>query len=526
MLNVKHRASFSLAILMFAVCQALAQIYRPPEPYKMWDTWLFKDGGQYHLFFLQSEPGLTWNTIGHAVSKDLMHWQTLPPIPAKGPPGSWDHGPTLTGITVKQGDRYWLFYGSVGTGHQQIGAMLSRDLMTWEKYSGNPILGSRAPYYDGGSDWRDLYAHYDRTEKVWHGYICARAPGGAASIAHLTSKDLVDWQYLPPVFVSSGEEPAESQPTTNAPKGDQAPTPKGGSSPAMEVPGYFELNGRHYLVFAVGNVQNDTSGRKKSVWGNFYAMSGSRDGPYQLPDRPLLLGSGRNRVDGVIARTIPWGNTRLLYHHTVAARLGGEVTFGTPKLVRQHADGTLWLEYWPGLAKLEKRPIWNDLTKVPKNAQIGPGTWKARKGSLTGASPDETSILWLPISATDTMTTFALDAVTARSAGLVWWWDGQRGAAVTLSPAAKTVSVVQVARAGSGLPHSIVDDIDGVTLASGSQHLRIFVRGRRVEVYLNGCWLLNVGLPDLFAKGRMGLLVEGGAATFGRLRVAELEPMP
>lgn len=46
-----------------------------------------------------------WNTLGRAVSKGLVPWTPLPPIPTKGPKGAWDEQPTLTGMTVKIGGR-------------------------------------------------------------------------------------------------------------------------------------------------------------------------------------------------------------------------------------------------------------------------------------------------------------------------------------------------------------------------------------------------------------------------------------
>ena len=35
--------------------QIFGQIYSPTDPLSMWDTWLFQDKDEYHLFFLQTE---------------------------------------------------------------------------------------------------------------------------------------------------------------------------------------------------------------------------------------------------------------------------------------------------------------------------------------------------------------------------------------------------------------------------------------------------------------------------------------
>ncbi len=80
-----------------------AQIYPPPAPMLMWDTWVFRKGGEVQIFYLQNDPGKIWDSIGRAVLKDLIQWQTLPPIETQGGAGTWDSGPTLTDITIESG---------------------------------------------------------------------------------------------------------------------------------------------------------------------------------------------------------------------------------------------------------------------------------------------------------------------------------------------------------------------------------------------------------------------------------------
>lgn len=179
-----------LIALLFAG-GAEAMIYRPPAPLAMWDTWVFRDGDEYHLFFLQSRPPQTWDTIGRAVSRDLVHWTALPPIPTKGPDGAWDEPPTLTGSTVRDGERVWTFYGSAPDGVQSIGAMIwDGNLRGWVKHPDNPLLVSRPPHYSG-VDWRDLSV-YREADGTWFGFVCAQAGGQAARLP-LRDKTLVAW---------------------------------------------------------------------------------------------------------------------------------------------------------------------------------------------------------------------------------------------------------------------------------------------------------------------------------------------
>jgi hypothetical protein len=699
-----------VAASLAATREGSAQMYRPPEPFGMWDTWLFQDGDDFHLFFLQSEPGLQWNAIGRAVSRDLVHWQPLPPIPTKGAPGEWDFAPTLTGCTVKIGSRYACFYGSP-THAERIGVMLSDDLLHWEKHPDNPILEIRPPHY-GGRDWRDLCAVYDARQGLWHGYVCAQTGGAAPPLKPIGDKTLVAWVTLanldqrggsvltldwaggpadafdgivfgereprrwmagsdfwrrtegeqsdyppetagpdellqvavayagkritiyrngeryreyespgdPVVFASGtaivmglrhvGAAPANrffagtieeariydvaldhaavrslrlGEPSDPPPialwtfedgtatdlagtfppgelhggarieggrlhlNGEDAyvltPAKPGGdaaiahltskdlihwdyhepafSSPDfanMEVPDYFELNGRHYLLFSSGGTRKDTGGRTAAT-GTFYAMADSRDGPYRAPGNCLLLASGRGRFDNYVARTIPYGNTRLLYHHTA----GGPVTWGVPKLVRQNDDGTLWLEYWPGAQALETRVLLDEPKGIPVDDAVGPGQWRVRNSSVT-AQAGGTSILWLPGTVADAMITCAIAAGECERAGLVWRCNGGKGNAVGISARERRIAILEVAAEGA-ISTKLLDDIAGVRMPAGPQHLRVLVRAHRVEVYLNDAWLFGVSLPEAPPSGRIGLLVEGGTAEFASLRVAELEPL-
>ena len=86
----------SLLVLLTAVSvcvvpnrDAVAQIYRPIANNNMWDSYLFRDGDDYHLFYLQNEnyprvdpdrPSWLLASVGRAVSRDLIHWETLPPV--------------------------------------------------------------------------------------------------------------------------------------------------------------------------------------------------------------------------------------------------------------------------------------------------------------------------------------------------------------------------------------------------------------------------------------------------------------
>jgi hypothetical protein len=234
---------------------------------------------------------------------------------------------------------------------------------------------------------------------------------------------------------------------------------------------------------------------------------------------PPAAGTPRGRFDNYVARTIPFGDTRLLYQHTA----GGPVTWGSVRLVRQYPDGTLWQQYWPGLDKLQTRTLLDGLAGVPVEQRTGPGTWAIRGGTAAGTSPDKPSVLWLPVTASDTAITLTLDTSKAKSAGVVWRWDGKRGAGVTVSRVANTVAVVAVRAVEGGIAATLLDDVTGVRMGDGPCHVRVLVRAHRAEVYLNDCWLFGISLTDSPRSGKIGLLVEAGSAAFSRLRIAASE---
>ncbi len=449
------RPSALLTLLLLAAVPwpAVAQIYQPPAPRSMWDTWIFADNGEYQLFFLQSDPGQVWNTIGRAVSRDLVHWTTLPAIQTKGAPGTWDFEPTLTGITLKQGGRYVMFYGAATKQEQRIGVMFSPDLKAWTKHAGNPILVTRGPHY-GGADWRDLFAWRPDPSGPWHAATCARTADGRSAIGHLRSPDLLEWEYLAPLYVN----PEFSD---------------------MEVPEPFELNGRHYLLFSNVRSRKNMSGRKDAA-GTYYVMSDRAEGPYRVTRDSLLLGSGNHRFDVYVGRTLKVGTERLLYSQTV----GGTVSWATPKRIRQRSDGTLWLAYWPGLDRL-----------------------------ITATALDKTNPEpgVQPVTVKDAMITVTIDQRGGKTARIGW----AEGCEVVLDAAA---NLVRISQAGSP-----ADEIEMPGLADQTHHVRLFLRARRAELYLDGRWLFNYRLKGAAAEGNLTL---NGAARYRNLRVATIQPLP
>ena len=52
--------------------------------------------------------------VGHAVSDDLINWETLPAAIEQGTTGAWDDRKVCSGSVFQRDDRYWMAY----SGHQ------------------------------------------------------------------------------------------------------------------------------------------------------------------------------------------------------------------------------------------------------------------------------------------------------------------------------------------------------------------------------------------------------------------------
>lgn len=111
--------------------------------------------------------------IGLAWSDDLRRWELTQPIlrPDDADAGDWERGGLYKPYLVKDGDTYYLFYNAKNQDKRWIestGVATSRDLKTWTRYSGNPIL----PAGPKGSDDDRFASDPDvvRLGKVWAMY--------------------------------------------------------------------------------------------------------------------------------------------------------------------------------------------------------------------------------------------------------------------------------------------------------------------------------------------------------------------
>ncbi|MDO5882930.1 glycoside hydrolase family 32 protein [Ligilactobacillus animalis] len=164
--------------------------------------------GYYHIFYQYHPYSADWGPMhwGHARSKDLVHWESLPI--ALAPDTKADEDGCFSGSAIVKDDVLYLIY----TGHhyyddgdpdhfwQNQNLAYSTDGINFTKYENNPIIAS-AP---------EDNTHHFRDPKVWEKdgkyYMILGSQGkdGVGRAIIYRSDDLKDWQYLGEIAKANG----------------------------------------------------------------------------------------------------------------------------------------------------------------------------------------------------------------------------------------------------------------------------------------------------------------------------------
>lgn len=161
--------------------------YSPPRWWMNDPNGLVYYDGEYHLFYQYHPHDVIWGPMhwGHAVTNDLVHWETLPIALYPDELGTIFSGTVVvdannTSGLVPGGGLIALF--SYNTQTQGIAYSTDRG-RTWQKYAGNPILPALK------KDFRDPKVFWHEATNRW---IMSIAAG--ESIMFLTSPDLRTWE--------------------------------------------------------------------------------------------------------------------------------------------------------------------------------------------------------------------------------------------------------------------------------------------------------------------------------------------
>ena len=144
---------------------------------------MFYKDGVYHLYYQWNPYGSMWEnmTWGHSTSKDLIHWEAQPTAIEADALGAIFSGSC---VVDKKNNQVVAFFTSAGQSQTQSMAISKDNGMTFEKYSGNPILVSNE------EDFRDPKAFWNPEIQKWNLIL---AVGQEMRI--YSSADLKDWTY-------------------------------------------------------------------------------------------------------------------------------------------------------------------------------------------------------------------------------------------------------------------------------------------------------------------------------------------
>lgn len=161
--------------------------YSPPCRWMNDPNGMVYHDGEYHLFYQFHPEGLTWGPMhwGHAVSSDLVHWETLPIALYPDENGTIFSGSVVIDHHNSAGFGEGAMVAFYSYHTQTQGIAYSRDRgRTWTKYEGNPVMDALAP------DFRDPKALWHETSQRWVAPISA-----GQVIQFFTSENLLDWTF-------------------------------------------------------------------------------------------------------------------------------------------------------------------------------------------------------------------------------------------------------------------------------------------------------------------------------------------
>lgn len=157
--------------------------------------------GTYHLFYQYNPAGPLFGVIhwGHAMSKDLVHWQHLP-IALTPTPDSVDAEGCWSGCMVNNNGTPTIIYSGNYQGRQLpcIATSSDEELIHWTKYTGNPVISAPPAELEIG-DFRDHCVW--REGEHWYQLIGSGIKGAGGTALLYRSQDLLHWDYLHPLCV-------------------------------------------------------------------------------------------------------------------------------------------------------------------------------------------------------------------------------------------------------------------------------------------------------------------------------------
>ena len=191
----------------------ITDYYRPSYHFTPLYGWMndpngmvYKDG-EYHLYFQYNPYGSKWGNMhwGHAVSRDLIHWEHLDPAIARDPVGHIFSGSSVVDKKNTAGfgkDAIIAIYTNNSVNHDEVQciAYSNDNGRTFTKYEGNPVLTP----FDGLKDFRDPKVFWYEKDKCWFMIVSADK-----ETRFYKSKNLKKWDYVSAFGKGLGQQPCQ-----------------------------------------------------------------------------------------------------------------------------------------------------------------------------------------------------------------------------------------------------------------------------------------------------------------------------
>ncbi|MCX7597284.1 MAG: glycoside hydrolase family 32 protein, partial [Armatimonadetes bacterium] len=294
--------------------------------------------GEYHLFFQHNPYGKKWGNMhwGHAVSRDLVHWEELPVALYPDDLGTCFSGSAVVDFRntsgLKQGAEAPIvcIYTAAGNPFTQCIAYSNDRGRTWHKYGDNPVL----PHIVGEN--RDPKVIWYGPEQKW--VMALYLDGNDFGL--FESRDLKSWQRLCDVSIPG---------TSECPELFEMPLDTDRNSTRWI---FYGGNGNYLGGRFDGHVFTPESGPHRFSWGNcFYASQTFNNLPPE-DDRRIQI------AWGTVENPDPQYNQQMLFPVELTLRTteDGPRLFAWPvrEIEKIHGDGWRWekLPVGPGETRL------------------------------------------------------------------------------------------------------------------------------------------------------------------------------
>ncbi len=176
--------------------------------------------GKLHVFYIRGYIGYEWrerpcDTIGHAVTEDLVNWTIAPPAVASQY-GTLSNFQTWAPGVVKRSDTFYMYYTGVNRNVAQSTFLAtSKDLYNWEYYDKNPVYipGDWCPWDENKwSNCRDHMVMED--DGIYYMYFCTSLKQEDSSVVNATgvakSTDMYNWEDVNQFNIESNKHAQES----------------------------------------------------------------------------------------------------------------------------------------------------------------------------------------------------------------------------------------------------------------------------------------------------------------------------